>query len=352
MNGTRVCSRAGPMAEAHGSGLRYLALLVLLWPAVSAADILNPSFETALNVTPYPDTFPQSWRLRNTDHSLFGSQVTKVWKTDGVSAAGLFSRLRKTFAVGSTQSLWQSVDLTGMGAIAFDVRLASYGNSQFPTFMNFEAQVLVDNVVLWTQTVDGTYLNQQVEVSGMSGSHTVELRIMAVVDGVSEAANWVQWDNMRLVKMPEQKTIEAKVKIVPNVLNLKSWGKWITCYIELPTGYSVKDIDGATVTLEDVNAYVGKEHWARAQSNIFNTRDWDWDRVRERMVRFDREAVEDVLSTGEITVTVKGKLPNNTIFVGTDTIKVIDKKWHCKHHGKCGNKCDIFRGGGKCGGKK
>ena len=361
------------MADKHGSGLRYLALLVvLLWPAVSAADFLNPSFEgTIQNVTPYPDTFPQYWRLRNTDHTLFGSQVTNAWKTDGVYAAGLYSRLRKTFAVGDSQSLWQSVDLTGMSGVMFDVRLASYGNSAFPTFMNFEAQVLVDNAVLWTQTVDGAYLNQQVDVSGMSGTHTVELRIRAVVDGPSQAANWVQWDNMRLVKMPEEKIIDAKVTVVPRVIVRKGGGKWfkwedrwVTCFIELPEGYSVKDIDSTTVTLEGVSAHVGKDRWAKAESNFWNTRDWDWDRAKERMVKFDREAVEAALTTtGKVTVTVTGKLPNHVKFVGTDTIRVFEKCGH-KHGGRCSDNC-IRRfaldkwddkcgdeGGKKCDGKK
>ena len=70
-----------------------------------------------------------------------------------------------------------------------------------------------------------------------------------------------------MVKMPEEKIIEAIVDVDPNTLNLNSEGNWITCYIELPAGYEVNDIDGHTVTLENVKAYMGKEDWASPLAN-------------------------------------------------------------------------------------
>ena len=56
-----------------------------------------------------------------------------------------------------------------------------------------------------------------------------------------------------------------------------------------------------------------------------NTMDHDGDGVVERMVKFDRSAVQAVLRPGVATVTVKGKLPNHTTLHGTDVIKVISK---------------------------
>ena len=44
--------------------------------------------------------------------------------------------------------------------------------------------------------------------------------------------------------------IEAEVNIDPDTLNVKSKGKWITAYIELPEGYDVNDIDINTVKLQ------------------------------------------------------------------------------------------------------
>ena len=51
--------------------------------------------------------------------------------------------------------------------------------------------------------------------------------------------------------VPEAGPITATVDIDPDTLNLKSKGKWITAYIELPSGYDVADIDVATVMLDD-----------------------------------------------------------------------------------------------------
>ena len=43
----------------------------------------------------------------------------------------------------------------------------------------------------------------------------------------------------------------ASLRVNPNTLNLKSKGKWITAYIELPEGYSVENIDLSTVLLNN-----------------------------------------------------------------------------------------------------
>jgi len=285
------CSES-PMPDGRGGSVRYLALLAfVLWPAVSAADFQNGSFEQSYTVTPYPDSVPQYWRLANLDYTMFGSQVTYVWKTESSRSAGLFSRYGRSFAAGSRRGIYQQVDLTGMAAIAFDVRLAAYGSTTFTTFDNFEAALLVDEVPLWRQSADGTYLNQRADVRGLSGLHRVELRITAKTGGQFNAAYWAQWDNLRMVKMPEETIIEAVVDIDPNTLNLNSGGRWITCYIELPEGYDVNDIDGRTVTVENVRAHMGEEGWASPQANEANTMDHDGDGVLARMVKFDWAAV-------------------------------------------------------------
>jgi len=305
--------------------VRYLAVAaLLLWPAVSAADLVNPSFEQfPKSVIPYPDSFPPSWRLTNTDNTLFGSQVVCTWKTDGLRCAGLYNRFGRSFTVGNCQSIQQYTDLTGITAIAFDIRLCAIGSPIYTKFDNFEAALLVNDIPLWTQTVDGTYLNQQVDLPPLSAPYHIELRLMAKTAGQFYVANWVQWDNMRLIKEPEEKFIDAIVDVDPNTVNLNSQGAWITCYIELPAGYNVNDIDGQTVTLENIKAYMGQQDWACPQANTANTTDHDGDGVLERMVKFDRSAVQAGLHRGTATVTVMGKLPNHTTLHGTDLIKVI-----------------------------
>jgi len=307
--------------------LGFALVAVLVCSAPSAAGIFNGSFEQSYSVTPWPDTVPAYWRLKNTDHTAFGSQVTTVWKTEGLRAAGIFSRYGRSFAAGDYQSVYQVVNLTGIGRIAFDARLANYGGSTaaLAAFDEFEAALLVDGVPVWTQTSVGTYLGQQVNVPKRTGYYPVELRLTAKASGQFYTAHWMQWDNLRLIAGPVETIIDAVVEVDPNTLNLNSKGNWITCYIELPEGYDIANINAQKVTLEDVNAYVGEEGWASPETRISNTVDRDGDGVLERMVKFDRSAVQAALKPGDITVLVKGKLPDYVTFRGTDVIHVIGK---------------------------
>ena len=105
----------------------------------------------------------------------------------------------------------------------------------------------------------------------------------------------------------------ALIDIDPDTLNLKSKGKWITCYIQLPEGFNVEEIDVNTVRLED---NIPAE-WGDIQDGVL-------------MVKFDRatviEYIRDVLGVteGEVTLTVTGRVAG-TLFIGTDTITVIQR---------------------------
>ena len=105
--------------------------------------------------------------------------------------------------------------------------------------------------------------------------------------------------------------IEAGVDIEPDVLNLKSSGKWITSYIWLPEGYNVADIDPDSVRLEgEIEA------------------EWMWFDEKEEIAtaKFSRSELQNILEVGEeVELTVSGELADGTRFKGADTIKVIDK---------------------------
>ena len=107
------------------------------------------------------------------------------------------------------------------------------------------------------------------------------------------------------------------IDIDPDTLNLKSKGKWVTAYIELPDGYDVADIDVGTVTLEAT---------IPAEDHPTEIGDYDNDGVPDLMVKFDRQALIEYLdgTTGEVTLTVSGELSDGTSFEGSDTITVIN----------------------------
>jgi hypothetical protein len=121
-------------------------------------------------------------------------------------------------------------------------------------------------------------------------------------DGYSEG--WI-------VKLPEP-AIEAGIDIDPNTLNLTSKGKWISCYIWLPEGYDVADVNSYSVFLEDE---IGAE--------------WIWVDEEEQVVmaKFSRQDLCRMLAElgelGDVELTVSGELTDGTIFEGTDTIRII-----------------------------
>lgn len=118
-----------------------------------------------------------------------------------------------------------------------------------------------------------------------------------------------------IIEIANLPTIEGCADIDPDTLNLKSKGKWITCYIELPEGYDVADIDVSTIKLNDT---------VPAEAKPTAIGDYDGDGIADLMVKFDRSAVQALLQEGEVELTVTGELTDETPFEGSDTIRVIN----------------------------
>jgi hypothetical protein len=114
--------------------------------------------------------------------------------------------------------------------------------------------------------------------------------------------------------------VSAVVDIDPDTLNLKSKGRWVTTYIELPDGYNVSDINVATVNISDIN---GQTVDIPALSHPTEIGDHDNDNIPDLMVKFDRLILEDNLNPGNATIKITGKFNDGTEFEGSDTIGVI-----------------------------
>jgi hypothetical protein len=120
-------------------------------------------------------------------------------------------------------------------------------------------------------------------------------------------------------------SIQATVDCDPDTLNQKSQGKWITCYIELPFGHDPRYIDASTILLNDVLAPELNEKYGFVKSETSYIMDHDGDGVLERMVKFNRSEVQQLLSIGDsVPLTITGKLFDGTEFAGTDEVRVID----------------------------
>ncbi len=304
MTGTKV--RADRAKSRGHVGVRSLSILiVLVGSTVCAADVLNPSFETTYAGLPWPRPLPQFWS--RIDHSSFNSYCTNQWATEGQYSVAMFNKIGRPVSPGNSQGFYQFVDLTGIGSIEFDVCLTAQPQG---AFAHFEASLQVDGVVLWSRSTEGVYRDQQVNVSNLAGWHRLEIRNTAVDAGTFGAAYWTDWDNVRLVQGPT--IIPAVINLDPGILNPSSNGNWVTCYIELTEGQDVHAIDGATVTLNGIPAYLGQQGWATPQANDGNVADFDADGVLERMVRFDRAAVAASIQPPQGTATVQGRLTDAT----------------------------------------
>ncbi len=296
-----VAGRTG--SRGHVLVRSFVIPIVLVWSGVCPADILNPGFEATKYVS--GRVLPQSWTP--IDHLSFNSYCTSLWCTEGRLSVAMFSRIGRAVAPGNSQGFYQFVDLTGIGSIKFDVDLEA---RPLALFEHFEAVFLVDGVVLWSRNTGGIYRDQEVDVGNLAGWHRVEFRNRAVDAGTFGAAYWTEWDNLRLIEKP--KTIPAVISLDPGILNPASNGNWVTCYIELTEKRDVRTIDGASVALNGVPAYMGRQGWATPQANDENVADFDNDGTLERMVRFDRAAVAATIQPPQGTVTVQGRLTDAT----------------------------------------
>jgi hypothetical protein len=105
--------------------------------------------------------------------------------------------------------------------------------------------------------------------------------------------------------------IQADIRIIPRTINLRSKGQWIAAFIWLPEEYDVADIDPNSVLLE--REIKPEKFWLTEDNQV-------------AIARFDREDIQAILEVGDIGLTITGRLTDGTVFEGTDTIKVIDKK--------------------------
>jgi len=108
-------------------------------------------------------------------------------------------------------------------------------------------------------------------------------------------------------------SIQATVDFKPDVLNLRSKGKWVTVYIELPDGYDVSEINASSIRLNEKIS---------AEPCPVEVGDYDRDGVKDLMVKFDREKVKSILKTGMQTITITG-IVAGTPFHGSDEVLVI-----------------------------
>ncbi|MDH5442737.1 MAG: hypothetical protein OEX16_00280 [Hadesarchaea archaeon] len=108
--------------------------------------------------------------------------------------------------------------------------------------------------------------------------------------------------------------IPATIDIDPNTLNLKGEGRWITVYIELPGDYDLANVGVATMMLESS---------IQAEPRLTEIGDHDGDGIPDLMIKFDRSAVQSLVSVGDVELVITSKW-RAVLFKGSDIIRVIE----------------------------
>lgn len=174
--------------------------------------------------------------------------------------------------------------------------------------------------VSWMPVADASvYVEGYEYITGVDGKVLVTLTNTGNYDLYAEKSGYVRSDGIQITVLPK---IIASVDIDPDTLNLKSKGKWITAYIEFPFGHDVAEIDLATILLEDsVSAETDPKYGFVKGLSLM---DHDNDGIMERMVKFERDNVKEMISEGMYSLKVSGLLNDGTPFEGySDVIRVI-----------------------------
>ncbi|MGD0496456.1 MAG: NosD domain-containing protein [Candidatus Bathyarchaeia archaeon] len=206
---------------------------------------------------------------------------------------------------------------------------ASPGNKLYHNNFNNTNQVCSsDSMNVWDDDYPsgGNYWSDYVGVDLYHGLYQNETGS----DGIGDIPCIIDENNQDNYPLMEPwspvEVVNATIDIDPGTLNLRSRGKWITCYVELPKGYNVSDINVTSVMLNDTVPVYPKAHAIG---------DYDEDGIPDLMVKFDRAEVIDYIMANvnmtelfeeklmTVTLTITGKLNDGTPLQGNTKIRII-----------------------------
>jgi len=112
-------------------------------------------------------------------------------------------------------------------------------------------------------------------------------------------------------------SIIATMDIKPNTLCLKSRGRWIYVFIELPAGYDIYNINTSSILLNET---------ILAENSSVKYGDYDEDGIPDLKIKFYRSELIEFLQDYDeehAELSISGNLTDNRLFIGSDTIKLV-----------------------------
>ena len=249
--------------------------------------------------------------------TMFGEEIEN-YKTFGNIGDETMTRLRWMFRSKSPVDL----TVTDPEGITITKELGEVPGMFYSEF-DLDSDGKLDDLIVLQELKIGDYYVTVLPESDASLADTYTLEFLGINVNITLAEN-VQIANIPakpyILRSTETEIVSlqpATVDFDPDTLNLKSKGKWVTVYIELPLGhgYNISMTNLTSVTL-DGQIY--------AEAKPLEIGDYDSDGIPDLMVKFNRAAVQAVLQVGDqVEITINGKLTDGSLFEGKDTIQVI-----------------------------
>ena len=180
----------------------------------------------------------------------------------------------------------------------------------------------LDDMIIVPERKPGDYLIAVIPEPGASPTDTYTLWVVAagrtliLAWNVPVGAIPTEGYIVRSTETEIVQIVPATIDFDPNTFNLKSKGKSVTAYIELPGGFDAHQIDITSIRLNDT---------VPALTKPTQIGDHDHDGTPDLMVKFDTAAVSGVLTPGDqVDVTMTGEVAGLP-FASTDTIRVINQ---------------------------
>ncbi len=282
--------------------------------AASNSDFLNDVWSSSDGVswTEVSSAAPWSPRYQHTSAVHDG----KIWVMGGIELGGT-----------QLNDIWSSSDAVnwneetssapwlgrgGATSVVFGSKIWVLGGTRLGGYFN-DVWYSTDGTA-WTQSVASAAWPARYHHTSVV--HNGRMWVLGGINGSGALADvWHSQD------------LEATIDMVPDRINTKSKGRWLSVIITLPPGSSAEDIDVNTVAITGLSGASCDPNYLQFAdlSSAPVLGDHDEDGIPDLAVRFDRQLLQPNLCMDDTGIVIEGELVDGSRFVGQDSIQVFTR---------------------------